>query len=792
MFKLSDVRVSVKLPAIIALIAVGATIGSGLYSYFTAASKLESAAEDTLAALAHSRKDSLQSYLDTIEQDLRIQSNAETVEAAFQELTQAYDSRSDTEALHQAYVRENPYPAGEREKLDRAEGQSRYNALHGRYHPWFRQWLNERGYYDIFLVDTEGDVVYTVYKEADFATNLTDGPWKDTDLAAVAKEAFRCRDDEVAFEDFAPYEPSHGAPASFIATSVYGRDGECLGALIVQMPIDNINDTLQMTAGMGETGETFLVGQDKLMRSDSRFAEESTILEQKVDTPTVRAALEGEAGVRLIEDYRGVEVLSAFVPMRFHGAHWALMAEKDFAEVVQPAVDLRNAVLVGTLVILALAGGLGFAFSRTIAKPISAMTDAMRSLADGKLDVEVPDQGRKDEVGAMGTALQVFKENAIKMRELAEEQEAAREKERQQQEEMARLERERMEKEQERAQAEQEAAEEKARLEREAAERQRQEAEELQHKVDQILEVVDAAAKGDLRGQTGVSGDDAIGQMGEGITKLLEDLRKSMAGIAETSQQLYSSSEELSAVSNQMASASEETSSQASTVSAATEQVTQNMQSVSSASEEMSSSIKEIAQNANDAAQVAKQAVKAAEDSKSSMGELDASSQEIGQVIKLITSIAEQTNLLALNATIEAARAGDAGKGFAVVANEVKELAKQTAEATEEISQKIEGIQSRTSTATESITEVSKIIQQIDDIQQTIAAAVEEQTSTTTEIARNISEASKGGSEIGSAMTSMTQAANDSSQGAQNTLQSSKTLAEMSGELSNLVSRFKV
>ena len=204
---------------------------------------------------------------------------------------------------------------------------------------------------------------------------------------------------------------------------------------------------------------------------------------------------------------------------------------------------------------------------------------------------------------------------------------------------------------------------------------------ELRDKVDIMLGVVGQAMKGDLTVQIPVKGEDAIGQMGEGLQGFLTNLRETLRRFADNAQQLGSSSEELTVVSQQMASNAEETSTQAGVVSAASEQVTKNVQVVATGTEEMSASIREIAKSSNEAARVAKQAVGVAESANSTINELGDSSVEIGKVIKVITSIAQQTNLLALNATIEAARAGEAGKGFAVVANEVKELAKQTAQA---------------------------------------------------------------------------------------------------------------
>ena len=324
------------------------------------------------------------------------------------------------------------------------------------------------------------------------------------------------------------------------------------------------------------------------------------------------------------------------------------------------------------------------------------------------------------------------------------------------------------------------------------AEKERLQSEELRTKVDSMLEVVNAVSQGDLTKEVTVSGQDAIGQMGEGLTQLLEKLRHTFSAFGASASTLAAASEELSAVATEMTSNSEETAVQANVVSAAAEQVSKNTQTVSTGIEEMSASIKEIAKNATEAAKVATAAVKVAETTNSTITKLGESSIEIGKVIKVITSIAQQTNLLALNATIEAARAGEAGKGFAVVANEVKELAKETAKATEDISQKIEAIQGDTKGAVQAIAEISAVINQINDISNTIASAVEEQTATTNEISRNVAEASKGTSEIAQNITSVAQAAKSTTEGANNSQRATEELARMSVELQQLVNEFNV
>jgi methyl-accepting chemotaxis protein len=326
---------------------------------------------------------------------------------------------------------------------------------------------------------------------------------------------------------------------------------------------------------------------------------------------------------------------------------------------------------------------------------------------------------------------------------------------------------------------------------KEAGERERQQAEELRVKVESILGVVNAASSGDLTQEMTVKGADSVGQMAEELAKFFANLRRNVAKIAQTAQVLASSSHELTAVSQQMAANAEETAAQANVASVAAEQVSKNVTTVSTGAEEMGASIKEIAKSANEAAKVATSAVKVAEKTNATVAKLGESSAEIGNVIKVITSIAQQTNLLALNATIEAARAGEAGKGFAVVANEVKELAKQTARATEDISRKIEAIQGDTKGAVEAIAQIGKIINQINDIQNTIASAVEEQTATTGEISRNVAEAAQGSNEIAQNITGVAQAARSTTEGASNTKSSADELSKMALDLQKLVSQFK-
>ncbi|MGQ3891284.1 methyl-accepting chemotaxis protein [Legionella sp. CNM-4043-24] len=314
---------------------------------------------------------------------------------------------------------------------------------------------------------------------------------------------------------------------------------------------------------------------------------------------------------------------------------------------------------------------------------------------------------------------------------------------------------------------------------------------DLPLKVERILEVVDAAAKGDLTKEISVDGTEAIDKVCDGLKTFFGTLRSNIHAISKSAEILASSATELSAIGQEMSGNAEETSVQSNIVSVAAEQVSQNIQTVAAGAEELDASIKEIAKNSVDAAQVAMQAVGHTEEANLTMVKLGESSAEIGNVVKVITSIAQQTNLLALNATIEAARAGEAGKGFAVVANEVKELAKETARATENISRKIEAIQAATQDSMNAIVKISSIIKEINESQNTIASAVEEQSATTKEIGRNVSEAAKGGSEISENIMSVAKAAKETAEGASNNQLAASELSKMAVELQSIVSQFK-
>ena len=586
-----------------------------------------------------------------------------------------------TLALQYQYIAANPNPLGSKDALDTVDDNSLYSKIHDRIHPQTREFLNSFGFYDIFIADVEtGNIVYSVFKEIDFATSLLTGPYADTGLGEAFKLAQQATSPNDTFlTDFDSYTPSYGAGASFMSSPVFSGS-TMVGVMIFQMPVDGINGILTQNGqwektGLGKTGESVLVGSDKRIRSTSRgLIEDKTgfiellknrelvdqqtlrridslgnnLLLQTIDNPAVEKALAGEAGSTQYIKYTGNKVISSFEPVDAFGLNWAIVTEMDYDEAVEAVQTLVATIIKTTVitivVVMILAIFAAFIFSQSITRPIKNVNLLFRDLAEGD---------------------------------------------------------------------------------------------------------------GDLTARLDAKGRDEIGEMALSFNRFVEKIQSILLGIEQEIERLTSSAQIMSTSSSENKSGAE-------TQRKSTSALALSMQEMNLAADEVANSAIEAEKAANVASDTTHTGVNTVEATTESvqsvaskveqavtiMNELEATSENIGSVVGVISGIAEQTNLLALNAAIEAARAGEQGRGFAVVADEVRALASRTQESTHEINTIVEKLQQNANSAVnvmrggheavescvnealnakEALAEIQTQIQSISDMNLRISASAEEQ-----------------------------------------------------------------
>ncbi len=308
------------------------------------------------------RQSKLASYFDTLSSEIVFWSANGEIRLLLEAMSEAWVALGDdvSNRLQEKY---------NSREVDGASPESDYDRLHSAIHSIFSRFQEVRGYYDIFLIDANGNIIYSVEKESDFATNIIDGPWRNTSFAKVVKSVIHKRKPSVVeFSDFSFYEPSNGQAALFVAASVSDIDGEFMGVLAFQIPKEAINKIMQVTTGMGETGETYIVGQDFLMRSQSRFSSEPSLLKVLVKTEAVTRALRGESGVLDAMEYRGSTLLSAYDSFSFDETVWAVIAEIDRSEVLQPVVQRFLYCVTGIFLLMVLISLLLFILYRWVVR----------------------------------------------------------------------------------------------------------------------------------------------------------------------------------------------------------------------------------------------------------------------------------------------------------------------------------------------------------------------------------------------------------------------------------------
>ena len=413
-------------------VVLGLAIGSA--AVFQSSSAAREAAENRLTAIASERANALSSYLDTIQVDLLTTAHhAGTVDAVV-DFSEAWEQLNRPMAdLQRLYIEDNPHPTGQKENLDAANDGSRYSQLHAQYHPWFREFLRARGYYDIFLFNMQGDLVYTVFKELDYATNLLTGEYQNTDLGNAFRAARNAPPDSVSFFDFEPYAPSHGAPASFISTPIHNDAGLQVGVLVFQMPIDRLNGVMGNESGLMDTGDAYAIGGDTLVRTQPRFVEDGAILSQAISADLADSIGNRSEGIARGLGFTGEREIAAFHTIEFEGVTWQVIITQAVSEASEAASALAFAITLIAVFVTLIVAGLAVWLARRIAKPLVEIADVTLAIGEGELDAKVPHQAGQDEVGSLARAVEAFRQSTSMRSQIEQERVQQEELERERQ-----------------------------------------------------------------------------------------------------------------------------------------------------------------------------------------------------------------------------------------------------------------------------------------------------------------------------------------------------------------------
>lgn len=632
------------------------------------------------------------------------------------------------------------------------------------------------GCYDLMLVaDLDGNVVATNTVDyqgkpidtSDFLSkNVKNEAWFQECISGKIPPGNSYTRDVQERPDVAAITEDRGLCLEF-AAPIYDSQGKITRAWLnlasfQRIVVPMLDEHKESLAKNGVTIEHQILNREGLLLSDSDPTAVMNTNLIDLNLQCAKLAVDGESGFTTeSHKKRGVLQFNGYACQKgvfgFSGYGWGLLARQDASEALAASDTIWNAMIQSLIVVALVLPVVAWLLAASMTYPMNRLLKTVQKVAEGNL-TNPPVASTRDEISRLSDAFSATVDgmrtaigaNQVNWETIGQER----------------------------------------RIAREAAQRERDQQRDLQDRIEIILATVSAAADGDLRTTNEICGTDAIGEIGCHLQDFLEGLRDAMMTISETASALANSSEEFSVTSTQMQSNSGHTSELASQVFSASGDVSRNIQTVATAMVEMNSAIHEIAQNAVSAATVSSKAVVSVKTTNDTINRLGSSSVEIGNVIKVITSIAEQTNLLALNATIEAARAGEAGKGFAVVANEVKELAKETASATEDITRRIDAIQQDTHEAVRAIRHISDVVGEINSISSTIASAVEEQTATANEMRRNLDEACTRTEEIAKSIGAVAEATNSTSQGIAESRRASTELASFAARLQSLVSRF--
>lgn len=617
-----------------ALVAVSLLV-MGAIGHRDLSAALERTGKESLSITAKRRADLLENFFENIQMDLRTNAANPVAVKAMTGLRFAWralgeDAMSEARRL---YVDENPFAAHERAEYDHAGDTSSYSRIHNQYHNYFRTLVQTHGYYDMFLFDMEGNLLYSVAKEADYGVNILDHELLTSGLGQVYLQAAQNPEaTETYVSEMAPYAPSNGDPAMFMATVIHAR-GKAEGVMAFQVPVGQIDGVLRSGAELGETGDIYTVGQDHTLRSTAKHLPEAKPTVDELPSVAADGALAGESGVSL-ETHGASERYVAYAPMTFDKLSWAVLVDQDATEIRALALEMVRPLIIRGVVALLLICAVAALISRSITAPINRVSNAMKRIADRDYDSEIADQDRGDEIGDMAQSMADMTE---KLR-LADE-----------------------------------------------AEKARTAAHQAQIQMVEMLSVgLERLSSGDLTKTLNEEIPAEFEALRHDFNSALSNLNSAMHEVSRASKGVQEGSRDISDSSNRLTQRTHAQASKLRETASDLQSLTGDLENTASEAETASGMVKEMRNEAELSGEVVHNAAQA-------MDEIRKLSEHVSQIILVIDDISFQTNLLALNAGVEAARAGETGKGFAVVASEVRALALRTSDASNEIKQLIAG-----------------------------------------------------------------------------------------------------
>ncbi|WP_165606544.1 methyl-accepting chemotaxis protein [Yoonia litorea] len=679
--------------------------------------------------ISESRAEGLEVWFDNLGRQVASYGSDPTVVAAVSAFDSAYGLMIDPDGLQAAYINENPNPAGAKDLYDQAPEPIPYHFQHARFHPHFRDIKDSSGFYDFFLFNGQGDLIYSVYKESDYATNFVNGPFASSGLAEVFVRARDGLQGQVYFADFTPYAPSLNAPAGFVATPVVDETGATLGVVAVQIPIELIARIVANPLGLGETGEVYLIGPDLLTRSASRFPDGFQTLADVSDLRHADAALRPDTlAMTRSENLSGETVYTLSRLVDVFDRQWGLISEMTVEEVNAPIAAVRNKMIIVTLLAAGVSIFVGWLAARAFVTPLSRLSLAMRKVSEKDYEITLDEKDRKDEIGVLSNALLDFRD---KLRAS------------------------------------------------DAAEDERLALQNAQRKiVDRLSEALKHLSDGDLTHRITTRFDGDYDQLRQDFNETVDTLNATLGSLVDRAGDVRSRAESMSQASDDLSRRTENQAATLEETAAALDEMTASVRSAASGAKEVASRVTDASKDAEDSKPVVQSAVQA-------MNDIAASSEEISKIIGVIDDIAFQTNLLALNAGVEAARAGEAGRGFAVVASEVRALAQRSSEAAKQIKALI-------SQSAHQVTDGVELVGEAGQVLTRIASHIDHISELIGDIASGAEEQSIGLGEINIGVTQLDKVTQQNAAMVEEQTASSHALNGDSRELIDLVRGFKL